>query len=317
MVEKSLLFFRNEPEIFNLGDLLCTPMYYFDFHSKCIEGSDRKLFDHVDTIIFGGGAHNNFGQVFNFPYEKTIAWGIGSSVGGINSTPPKAIKLPYKIYGIRDPDSVIDERNLIPCVSCMHPLLSIKPGKDTSIFINIDPQVAINTNRLKNIKNSPITYTNAMSELSFIKAFKKTGNVITNSYHIAYWSFLSGRNVSVFGYSSKFRSLFKLLGLDPKCVNYFNKPMNFEEIIPNIEEIINTSDFINLKNYQEVKSFYIEKNVQFARLCVELGLFPDFSLHKMTFMDIIRRDVKSRWKDSYMQNQYRFFRQKLWMRGNY
>jgi len=292
-----LLFLRNEPEIFNIGDLLCTPKYYFDFRAKCIESTNRELFTLADTIIFGGGAFINFGEGYKFPYEKTVAWGIGSSV----ETLPHKAELPYRKYGIRDPDSVIEEENLIPCVSCLHPLVKIEPGKDTSIFVSSSPVVSINTDSLEDISSE--VYSNGMDEISFIRAFRRTGKVITNSYHVAYWALLSGRSVSVLGFSSKFRSLFKLLGLNPENVNSFNKPINFREIAQEIEGIIDRDDFVNLVNYQEVRDYCIVKNIKFARTCVEQGLLPDFDIHKMVFGDMVKRKVKSRWKSSHFRDR--------------
>jgi hypothetical protein len=47
-------------------------------------------------------------------------------------------------------------------------------------------------------------------------ALARSQQIITNSFHGAYWGLLAGRSVALLGYSSNFRSLLQTLGLDPQ-----------------------------------------------------------------------------------------------------
>ena len=49
---------------------------------------------------------------------------------------------------------------------------------------------------------------------NFVDIFQNNQHIITNSYHAAYWGLLSGHNVTLLGYSSKFTSLLKIFNLD-------------------------------------------------------------------------------------------------------
>jgi hypothetical protein len=54
--------------------------------------------------------------------------------------------------------------------------------------------------------------TNTIELSAFTAAFARTGTLVTNSFHAAYWGLLSGRGVHIIGYSSKFTNLAALFG---------------------------------------------------------------------------------------------------------
>jgi len=289
MSNNDIIFIHHKPRVFNLGDFLCTPKHYFQFQVKTGCGCSSK---NEQKIVYGGGAQTQFGIREGLPKEQTIAWGIGSSIHGENANPPIAEDLPYFLYGIRDPDSVTDEKHVLPCVSCLHPLVEIPPGNQTNIFLNKDSHIT-NLNLFSRdavFENKGIKiYLNSMREASFIKAFSKSGRIITNSYHVTYWSLLSGREVAVLGYSSKFRSLLKLLGFSESCLNYYDVESkdSLKEIIL---DIIQREAFLKLDHFKDIRDSFIKKNYDFAQLCVEKKFFSGYSIKRHTASKILQRN---------------------------
>ena len=281
MGKDKILFLRNRPKLFNLGDYLCTPLHYFDLSCDPYQ-SALFLRNKNYKVILGGGAFNDLGVEQNVPYEKTVAWGIGSSVHGLDSLPTRADNLPYLMYGVRDPDAVSDPEKVLPCVTCLHPLLQLPVGDETNIFLNFNDKITDNSIvKEKNLipGNQCSIYTNYLSELQFMKAFSKSRRVITNSYHITYWSLLSGREVAIIGYSSKFRSLMKLVGLNPESLIYYNatKQNDFRNCFP---EIIKNKQFHQLKNPDDVRNSFVETNLKFASKLKEIGFVRDYKLRQ-------------------------------------
>jgi len=311
MKKRSILFIRNEPILFNLGDLLSCPLYYFDFYSENKESFRGKYFDKADTVILGGGAYTDFGRPLNIPYDKSIAWGIGSSIRGKDSFPPKAVNLPYKLYGIRDPESAMNDGDVLPCVSCMHSFVLMRPEKEMSIFLNKDSDIIAAGKYAGNSFRGDHVYSNALNELAFMKVFGKSGYIITNSYHVAYWSFLSGRKVALLGYSSKLRSLCRLLELNPDIVNYYDTKSDVAEINKLIEKIIKNKEFNELKNFQDARHSCIEKNIKFAKLCVKEGLLSGYKIRKITLIDMLRRNIKAGFKIYDKRIRSRLIRQRF------
>ena len=281
MTKGKILFLRNRPDVFNLGDYLCTPAHYFDFDCKAYQ-SALFLKGEKYKVILGGGAFNDLGVGQDVQYDKTVAWGVGSSIHGWDSLPTRADDLPYIAYGVRDPDAVSDPSKVLPCVTCLHPLLQLPIGDETNIFLNFndlitDRSLVKDKNLIPGGKCD--VYTNYLSELGFMKAFSKSRRIITNSYHVTYWSLLSGREVAIIGYSSKFRSLMKLVGLNPDSLIYY-KAANQDDLRNCFPEIIKNDQFHRLNNSDEIKSSFIETNLKFADKLKEIGFVRDYRLRR-------------------------------------
>ncbi len=211
-------FVHNTPALPNLGDAVCSPKHYFDF------ASERSV------LIVGGGAYSRLGirEARRHAAAVKIAWGIGSSVRlGLDLEPfdaRPALKT-YDRASSRDRHLAVDGIAHIPCVSCFHPIADIPPGSATGLFINRD-EAASGAGVLDLLSDQArrrpdlVTGTNAMGAAELGSLLALTGNVVTNSYHIAYWSLLSGRSVTIVGYSTKFLSLLDLFDLQPFVSRY-------------------------------------------------------------------------------------------------
>lgn len=274
---------RNRPARFNLGDFLCTPLHFFDFGVK--EQQIRIPFGaKIDGTVLGGGAYNDLGLSQNVDFRSTVLWGVGSSLHGKDAHPTKATNLPYLLYGVRDIDAVEDDKHFLPCVTCMHPNASIKPGEETSVFLNFDKGIT----DYRHFKNLPLfreggvsLLSNNLSEAEFLKEFSKTKRVITNSFHVAYWSLLSGRAVSIIGYSTKFRSLLRMAAVDEGALHHYD--VSDQASLENlISDILRKDLFINVNNSSSLRNDCIERNLSFATECVKIGFVPQFKIKEHT-----------------------------------
>lgn len=171
--------------------------------------------------VLGGGVQSGFYldkvKFLRLDPGRTVLWGVGQSVKG-DCRPGEVSKLPYRFWGLRDGDSV-GEENFLPCVSCLHPMLDVPEINDVSVllFVNYDPQITTGAARDRISELFPgvrILYNNCTWQ-EFGGALREASHIVTNSFHGAYWGLLSGRHVSLIGYSSKFFSLIGTLGLDP------------------------------------------------------------------------------------------------------
>ncbi len=278
-MRENLLFLRNRPTHFNLGDFLCTPMHYFDFGMR--EHQTRFLLrGRSFKTILGGGAFNDLGVGHDLDFSRTVAWGVGSSHHGGDANPTNADNLPYLLYGVRDRDAVSDDEKFVPCVSCLHPYASLEPGRSVSVFLNYYRGIT----DLSEVAKSPVflrenvsLHTNNEPEMKFMKAFAEAGSVITNSFHVAYWSLLSGRRVSIIGYSSKFRSLMKLAGLPVEALQYYSVE-NQTELVAAIERIYRNDEFHHLPVHDDVRNDCVKRNMRFADRLVEVGFVPFWRL---------------------------------------
>jgi hypothetical protein len=276
-MKEDILFLRNRPKHFNLGDFLCTPMHYFDFSCRAHE-SALLLKGKPHKVILGGGAFNDLGLGQDVDYSRTVLWGVGSSIHGKDSKPTRADDLPYFLYGVRDPDAVSDPDKLLPCVTCLHPVVQLPPGKDTGIFLNFDRGVT----DLSLLRNDPFfrdrelrIFTNYLDEIRFMKAFASCGRIITNSYHVSYWSLLTGRDVSIVGYSSKFRSLLKLFGLDAAELVHYDTA-DQEALKRGIKDTLDNGRFHHVTGAVGYRQAFIDRNVRFAEKCKAAGFVRDF-----------------------------------------
>lgn len=292
MKKEHILFLRNRPHDFNLGDFLCTPMHYVDFN---VHEHQSRFFlkSKAYKTILGGGAFNDLGISQKSPNHSTIAWGVGSSVHGLKSVPTNADNLPFLLYGVRDIDATLDADKVLPCVTCLHPLVQIQAGHETGLFLNYDRKITSRDffdKRAIEKKYQVNIYTNYLDEWSFMKAFEKHGKIITNSFHIAYWSLISGREVAIIGYSSKFRSLLRLLNLDPSKIHHYDVKSQ-DKLMDAISHIMESDSFISSPNFKFNRERFIESNIDFAQKCVDIGFASSFAIKSHGYPRMLQRKL--------------------------
>jgi hypothetical protein len=202
-------FLHKTPALPNLGDELCTPKNYFDFSSNVL------------ALIVGGGAFNGLGRkrARAVNADVRVAWGIGQSwqfgkpERALNA---RAISRVYDLASTRDPAYAGGDIILMPCVSVLNPLVDLPPGTSQGLFLNHD-EIA-SGKQTEDIQEQfarlgVVTAVNSLPAAEFARRFSRTREITTNSYHVAYWSLLSGRSVRLLGYSTKFLNLLALFDL--------------------------------------------------------------------------------------------------------
>jgi hypothetical protein len=244
-------------QLFNIGDFLCTPDNYFSIESE-------KNFS-----IIGGGVWNieKYGTDNNS--ENTILWAAGKSIKEFNKIVPiSSNNFRYAEWSVRDKNLIEDKSRFVPCVSCLNNEVLKEPiGNKTLFFTNANTSVSPNI-QLQETENTLVMKNNETYE-SFIKKWEQCDRIITNSYHGIYWSLLSGRSVSPFGYSSKFISVMKLFNMElPKENIYSYKTQElFNEMLKRKEQ-----KFFSLKTRELFKNEFINLNYEYAEKLSKIGV---------------------------------------------
>lgn len=259
----------------NLGDLLCSPSSYFDFQSE------------VRTLIIGGGIQSGFLTGKTRPsedYDHVCIWG-----GGFSSRPEN--RLSGQLKGIeswttRDLDCVESDVNWIPCVSCLHPMLSDIKVKNIKgkgmLYVNSDPIIYSLSSLLESrriAKTHGLRFcTNRAPVQVFFKNWRDCQYVVTNSYHGAYWSLLAGKQVAVFGYNYKFESLGSMFGLDIPVINFSKQ--NRSSLLTATRVAVSMQDFRSLNEPRKTLNFYRSLQIQYAKMLVDSRILIDFKLKR-------------------------------------
>lgn len=271
-----VLFCHHMPKRGNLGDLLCSPRHYFNF---C--GSTGRI------AIIGGGVFADYGQKrmkqLGLLRENTVLWGIGVSQAHMTPSVIRGLDFSrsYLLAGFRDLDLVDEESLYLPCVSALHGMLDEGPyGERVLLFLNSDVKVT-STRSLTQLRafaeeKGWDLLLNNCGETEFRNKFRMASTVITNSYHGAYWSLLSGRKCCVLGHSSKFNSLCFSLGLP------FESMVSYEREDPGaLMESLKRSfegNCVKLEEHDEVLMRCRKKNVEFASRLIDLKICEDVYL---------------------------------------
>lgn len=213
-VQDGIVFIHHRPARGNVGDLLCSPRHYFRF-----TGAQPGL------VVMGGGVWVELGlrhlRKMGYAPAATVLWGAGQSLPADQALEPVA-ELPYLHWGLRDRDGVVSERHFLPCVSCLHPMLDVPVPATGSTLLLLNADSAVTTPaELQAIAalSAARGWTllgNNCSPAQMAAALAQSRQIVTNSFHGAYWGLLAGRSVALLGYSSKFRSLLQTLALDPQ-----------------------------------------------------------------------------------------------------
>ncbi|TPI44873.1 hypothetical protein FJW05_20515 [Mesorhizobium sp. B2-9-1] len=273
----SIAFVHAWPSTFNIGDYLSSPRHYFEFECYSVEECHIKK-----ILIVGGGAFNDLGDNIGSLIEsdRKIAWGIGQSISSSvrSSRAAGSISTSFSFFGSRDRALVATNSTLVPCVSVMGDIVDIPPGAGLGVFLNQNPAASGNTfmDALSSMNVDTVLGTNALSEAEFRVRFARTGRIVTNSYHIAYWALLSGRQVALIGYSSKFASLFELFQLPDNITRY--ERGDDAGLAEAISRALAGRSFSCLPSPGEIKMAFRQLNINYAKTLVREGLFRKIEL---------------------------------------
>ena len=301
-MSEKIVYYHHNKDHFNIGDFLCTPKHYFNFTAggKLNQKSGGVL-------ILGGGTYNSsFGAEYvkNFHLPINIGWGLGVTIDRDNPEDLKRSKDSIAAAAdLFDACSTRDIENaqlngklhFVPCVSVMSDIVELMPGNKTGIFLNADKyRTSIETIRhYSNGQNPGILFsTNAIDELEFRYLFSKTNQIITNSYHVAYWGLLSGRQVAVAGYSSKFSSLIKLFNLDESKLLRYDKN-NLQGLDHHIEEVLNNPHYYQqVPNHRDYISEFRSINIKYAETLRDRNLVSGFELIEQNEASLYSRTIE-------------------------
>ena len=261
---------HNTSMVFNLGDFLCSPRHYFSFEAV------------RPVCVIGGGAFNDLAtaEARRVKGRTRVSWAIGRTLGFRDAASPPDRAAVFSLFAVastRDLQEVGETICFVPCVSVLHPLVETKPGTAVGLFLSADDQGASLSSKSilehqSRVRPDLVLGTNAMSEETFIGAFAKTNEVVTNSYHVAYWSLLSGRSVAVLGYSTKFTSLLEAFGLPSEAVYRYSRG-DGEGLARLVEKALDERRFVSLPDYRSVRQEFRAVNLRFAERLVSEGIF--------------------------------------------
>lgn len=288
-----LIFINKGKQILNVGDVLCSPRYYYKFHLGV---------NNPPVAIIGGGAFNDLGlgDAKRLSKYKTVLWAVGRSAGFSERVirPRTWVRRHFEeimaatqhsLASVRDLEWARHGIQFVPCPSVHHPLVDLPSGESVGVFLNKNYQTSGENveNILRDIveKDAAVLVgTNGVSLDNFKQGFSRAGRIITNSYHVAYWSLLSGRSIQLIGYSTKFSSLLRLFNI--KNDSLFRSVKGDAVGLSVAVSLAMESDgWINVKDHDEYKARFRGINDEFASLLVERGVFESIKNKKCKWSD--------------------------------
>lgn len=209
----------------NVGDFYCAPHHYFDEltdksldifaykrEDKIVRDDFIEKVSNKGLIVGGGGLlnRNGFTKQLNLfeklgsKGKKVVLWGVGHNskeketydkVTNYNIDVSK-----FGLVGTRDKTM---PGEYVPCVSCLHPIFDTSYNQTQEIGIVFHKDTLKNPKIVSLFEAYPTSSntTDLHSLINFIGASEK---IVTDSYHVMYWSMLMGRKVVVIPNSSKF-----------------------------------------------------------------------------------------------------------------
>lgn len=210
-------------DINNAGDFYCAPHHYFDvlkdtdldiFSYKNLDKNKRQNFINTvsqkSLIIGGGGLLNRSGfkrqmQLFETLAsngKKIVLWGIGH-----NDKHNMSNQINYNVdiskFGLAGLRDYSKAENYVPCVSCLHPTFDQSYDETQDIGIVFHKDTLKKENITTQFQDFP-TASNTIAFEKLIEFIKQTNKIVTDSYHVMYWSMLLNKKVVVIPNSSKF-----------------------------------------------------------------------------------------------------------------
>lgn len=298
MINK-LLFVFHKPKVFNIGDFLCTPQHYFDFGMQTFNNSNLLKNSEFNCII-GGGAYTRYAEnlVGKINANKIASWGIGDSKDISEENYNVAIDK-FIMFSTRDISLKNKNIRFVPCVSVFNSIVDI-PAPDSGklgILLNYDSDItsskSIDEVRRFCCDNNCIFGTNSLSQTKLKLLMAQVDKVITNSYHLAYWSLLSGREVCLLGYSSKFLELYKMFELKADKIYKYSRKQK-DSIIDVVKSAYKADLFSKLYNPQDFKNEFRKININFANELQNIGIVRNVKVIKQTIFSERYRDVMYR-----------------------
>ena len=284
-VENGITFIHHNPGRGNIGDYLCSPRHYFKFNNPI-----------KDLHIIGGGVFVGLAidkiRRNKISFEKSVLWGVGQSLRDINQQTELIESLPYRDWAIRDKKYALSDKNFVPCCSCLHRMLDTPTSTNkTLLFLNADPKVTSSAtidfcNQIAKSKGWEILFNNC-TEADIINALKCCDHIITNSYHGSYWGLLSGRKVTMMGYSSKFISLLDLFNFSDKKLIQINRG-EASTLIEALKNINDETKAIQLENSADYLKTFRNLNTSFADRLITHRLFSDYTLTERVAPDFLK-----------------------------
>ena len=268
---------QHQAEIYNIGDDLCSPRHYYDFSAE----------NRTSVLVAGGGVFSDFGYrcAKIIPADIKIIWGFGLSRPFSSDDKQadfikfafRSIKQKYRKYiakktyhfsSSRDPLVVNLGYAFVPCPSCFHPVTEVPVGTNIGVVVNANPKthggdVETSLKNLRTMFPDVIFATNDMSEEEAINFLEKVDSVVTNSYHFAYWALLSGRQIQLISYSTKFAGLLEIFGLAPDLSKVYPKQDSLS-LQTCIETSLKKPNWIYAPNHNDLLEEFRALNNDFA-----------------------------------------------------
>jgi len=283
----SVAFVHNIGGIYNIGDELCCPAAYFDFSAH----------PGHQVLVVGGGAFNTMGMshVKRVGPAVALTWATGRSIPLSESgrwpipvdratarRTRDAVRLVvrarrrFNIASTRDVDLVGRFFRYVPCPSVFHRVCELPPGAKLGVFLNGNPLTSSDDvdrilDSLRSTLPTAVFGKNSDSVSIFLSKFAECETVVTNSYHIGYWSLLTGRKLRLIGYSSKFLNMLKIFGLSTTKLTLCRKgdPRSLTDAL---DRCLRKPDDVSVSTPQVIKAEFRERNLQFAAELVRRGL---------------------------------------------
>ncbi|MBB3710873.1 hypothetical protein FHS00_000426 [Limimaricola variabilis] len=251
----------------NIGDILCSPRHYFDFS---FEGPGRVL------VVGGGAIPDPLAADGGNEFAHRLVWATGAS-RPFYPRPKDRIRAiqhrlregasqrrwPDALVGSRDPDAA--GADALPCPSCFHEVCDTPRGAGIGVILNANPRVSGGglPDWLGQEHPGLLLGSNAISEADLLAFFGATRRIVTNSYHMAYWSLLSGGEVAILGHSSKLASLLTLFGLDPQQIHRYPQA-DYRRMEAALRDALDRGPWLSLKVPAATREDFRARNMDFA-----------------------------------------------------
>lgn len=265
-------FMHYRTSIFNLGDYLSSPRHYFHFTPAAGRGP---------VAVVGGGVFGRYerilgpGAAIDIESRARVAWAVGLSLkgsdgGGVERLAEMALS--YDAVSTRDPDHTSENVPFCPCSSVLNGIVDIPPGDRTGVLLNFDPR-ASGRNPLAMLATfrDVVVGVNAVSERDFRRHFARCNRIVTNSYHTAFWGLLSGREVAIVGFSSKYDSVRAMFNLAVSPRHYAMG--DAESLRAAIAASLAGGPFARLDDAAAWRRRFRDLNMAYAARLVSAGLF--------------------------------------------